>query len=78
MAGISALSRSLFEDTNTRKFDKSDSRRLGQRRKILRTAVGHDTEETLRRGRGEESFYQTIQQPYGIRKETKPTTGSPR
>lgn len=45
MAGISALSRSFFfEDANTRKFDESDSRRLGQRRKILRIVVGHDTE----------------------------------
>lgn len=45
---------------NTRKFDKSDSRRLGQRRKIFQIPVGHETDGTLRQGRGEESFYQTI------------------
>lgn len=53
MAGISALSRSVFKDANRRKFDISDSRRLGQRRKIFQIAVGHDAEGDDETGNGE-------------------------
>lgn len=43
----------FVEDANARKFDKSDSRRLGQRRKILQVAVGHDTEGDAETRNGE-------------------------
>ena len=68
----------IFEDANTRKFDESDSRRLGQRRKILQNSRwarnGGDAE--TRTGERGILLSNKSQQPYGIRKETKPTTGN--